>query len=134
MKPQQRHLWRFVLFAFFLNALLPFFAIYNTTGLTANSVKSAFGDRILICTGDGFRWIDRKDVSKQVPHKPGTHAECALCYFASHGLKNIALLAGVLLAYALRISIAQAIVAALVISRTYRLHLRHSRAPPVFSL
>ena len=134
MRPQQRHLWRFVLFAFLLNALLPFFAVYNTTHLSASSAKNAlFGDRILICTGDGFRWIERSDAGKQKPHN-GTHYECALCFFAAHGLEKIALFAGILLAYALRVTMAQRIAANIAAYRIYRPQFRHSRAPPVLSL
>ena len=131
---QQRHLWRFVLLAFLLNALLPFFAVYDASAMSANAGHPSLFGRILICTGDGFRWIDRSDAGKQAPHSPDKHIECALCYFAAHGLKHLTLFAGVLLAYALRMRIAEAFAACGGTWRSYRSQFQRSRAPPCISL
>jgi hypothetical protein len=71
-----------VTLAFLMNVMLPFFAVYNIT----DSAKSAFGDKILICTVEGFRWFDTNDIAsgKQTPE---THKDlkCPLCYAAHSG-------------------------------------------------
>ncbi len=134
VKPHLKHLWRFVLIAFVASVLLPFFAVYNTGQLSAANAKTAlFAGRLLICTADGFRWIKLSDVGKQQPHTPLAHYQCALCFFAAHGLKHVALFAGVLLACIVRISLARRLAAAAAALRLYRPHLQHSRAPPSFS-
>ena len=134
MRTPQRHLWRFVLLAFALNALLPFFAVYNTGQLSAASIKnSLFSGRILICTGDGFQWIDRADISKQKPHNT-SHIECALCFFAAHGLKHITLAMAAALAFFFILSNAETIFASATVHPVHRPRFRHSRAPPILSL
>jgi hypothetical protein len=66
-----------------LSALLPFFAIYNPSG----HAVSAFGERILICSGDGFRWVKLSDLQNG-REKPAPHSgdKCPLCYMARHGV------------------------------------------------
>ncbi len=77
------------LIAFLLNALLPFFAVYNLP--SPPSVKQAdalFGEKILICTGDGFKWVTWKELLKERRHQSASHYKCPLCYLAAHGLKD----------------------------------------------
>jgi hypothetical protein len=132
VQPIKQHLWRFVLLAFVLSSLLPFFAVYSMP--SAATVKaSLFSDRILICTEDGFRWITRSEASRQKPHTPNNHYQCALCFVAAHGLKHLVLAAAILLAVLLQISAARVILVPAKLRATRHTHHRHSRAPP-FSL
>jgi hypothetical protein len=72
------------LFAFLLNVMLPFFAVYNPASA---SDAPAIDGKILICSGDGFKWVKLSDLQsgKEVPAH--THYKCALCYVAAHGVK-----------------------------------------------
>lgn len=85
-----------VLVAFLANAILPFFALYNppATHEGIQRLASVFGDKILLCTGDGFKWVKLADLQsgKENP-KPYHGYECPLCYAASHGLKSMAVAA-----------------------------------------
>ena len=134
MHSRKKHLWRFVLLAFLLNAVLPFFAVYDAAQLLPNrSVSALFGNRVLICTGDGFRWVTRDKAAEQPPHHPASHYECALCFAAAHGLKNTLLPSGAALAFAARFIAAVTMIAATLSSITYASRCRHSRAPPSLS-
>ena len=84
----------FTLFAFLLNATLPFFTSYNPPNhlVSGNSTAAVFGERILICTGNGLKWVTWKELEKEKDHHaPISHYQCALCYLAANGLKHIAL-------------------------------------------
>jgi len=65
------------------SALLPFFAVHNPS----NHLSSVFGERVLICTGDGFKWVNPADLQsgKEKP-KPHSGDKCPLCYAARHSL------------------------------------------------
>ena len=71
------------LFAFLLNALLPFFATYELP--QEGDVPSIFGDKILLCTAEGFTWVSRSDLQKQEHPQPHPDYECALCYVTAQG-------------------------------------------------
>lgn len=90
-----------LLIAFAANALVPFFAVYNlpTDNTEAKQLSSVFGEQILICTGDGFKWVNLADLQsgKEQPN-PHPDYKCPLCYVASHGLKSPAV-ASVVIAY-----------------------------------
>jgi hypothetical protein len=76
--------------AFLMNVIVPFFATYNITGNVTNvkEVSSVFGDKIFICTGDGFKLVKLADLQsgEEVP-KSHSGYKCALCYVAAHSLK-----------------------------------------------
>ena len=82
------------LLAFSINTILPFFAVYNVAANEASHVSSLFGEKILICSGEGFRWVKLADLQsgKEKP-KPHSGDQCPLCYAANHGLKAITLAA-----------------------------------------
>jgi hypothetical protein len=90
--------------AFLINAFVPFFAIYNipqasaaTQEQTQDKENSFFGDKILICTSAGFKWVSLDDLESfqdleqqdDAPHS--SSFECPLCYVAAHGLKDLLL-------------------------------------------
>lgn len=82
-----------ILMAFVMNVFLPFFAIYNTPSEQAigqKELSSLFGEKILICTTDGFKWVTWEELRNQ-KHRPtpGDHYKCPLCYLAAHGVKDV---------------------------------------------
>lgn len=72
-----------------LQALLPFFALYQTPRHPAASppaLAALFGDTVLVCTADGFRFVSWKDIqSGKTTITPHKQYQCALCYVAAHG-------------------------------------------------
>ena len=92
MKKNCKHIARIALFAFLLNALLPFFAVYDVPAhqSAAKEISSLFGDKVLICSGDGFKWVKWEDLqSGKEQHTPPSHYKCPLCYVAAHGMKDM---------------------------------------------
>jgi hypothetical protein len=75
--------------AFLLHALMPFFAVYqlpDTRHTSAKEMASLFGDKVLVCTEDGFKLVRWEDVLSGKEHpKPHTQYQCPLCYVAAHG-------------------------------------------------
>jgi hypothetical protein len=75
-----------------LSTLLPFFAVYKPSVGNAgiSHLSSIFGERILICAGESFKWIKLADL-RSGKEKPTPHSDdkCPLCYAARHGLKAI---------------------------------------------
>jgi hypothetical protein len=78
----------FLTITLLLQALLPFAAQYNSeSAQTASASNSLFGETVLICTGEGFRWVKWADLQSG-KEKPAPHQkkyQCALCYVAAHG-------------------------------------------------
>lgn len=91
MKRRIKLIARVTLLAFLLNAILPFFAVYNLQDNRAFAAEMAslFGEKVLICTGDGFKWVSWQELQngKEKQHN-SSHYQCALCYVAAHGLKD----------------------------------------------
>lgn len=99
MKNSLRHIANVTLTAFLLNAFLPFFAVYDTPKLPpAKEMSSLFGDKVLICTGDGFQWVTWEELQKQGSRHESSRYKCGLCYLAAHGLKDLLTPASVTLA------------------------------------
>lgn len=91
MRPVE-NIARITLLAFLLNAVLPFLAVYNVPAhqLYAKNISSLFGEKVLICSGDGFKWVTWKDLQEgKGGHEQPSHYKCPLCYLAAHGLKDI---------------------------------------------
>ncbi|TAF75273.1 MAG: hypothetical protein EAZ52_06920 [Alphaproteobacteria bacterium] len=68
--------------ALLVHTLLPFYASYH---VPTQQISSLFGDKVLLCTADGFKifsWDDLRN-GKEQP-KPNTHYKCPLCYVAAH--------------------------------------------------
>lgn len=73
--------------ALLLHALLPFYASYQLpTGGDTKQMSSLFGDRVLLCTAEGFKLVSWEDLlsGKENP-KPHKQYQCPLCYVAAHG-------------------------------------------------
>lgn len=83
-----RYLSAVTLIAFLLSATLPFFASYNIS--SSNLDTSLFGDKILICTVDGFKWVNLEDLQNDDLPKAHPDYECALCVVASNDSKDYA--------------------------------------------
>jgi hypothetical protein len=77
--------------AFFVNVMLPSYAVYNLPekSATAKEMSSLFGDKVLICTSDGFKWFSWEDIQSGKA-QPKTHSQikCPVCYVAVHSLKH----------------------------------------------
>lgn len=91
MKLRRKHIARIACLAFLLNALLPFFAVYDIPHQSAaKEMSSLFGEKVLICTGDGFKLVTWADLeSGKEKHNPSSHYKCPLCYVAAHGMKDM---------------------------------------------
>lgn len=135
-----RYLFILTAIAFLMNAIIPFFAVYNlqqtTTAkpnqFTAAQNSSLFGDKVLICTADGFKWISWKNLQngKEQP-KQHPHYKCPLCYVAAHGTKQLLPSQNITIAYIPAIK--QLTYVILTTSATHTQFLygnRLSRAPP----
>lgn len=75
--------------AFIINAVIPFFATYNlphTSSNTNKELSSIFGSKLLICTSEGFKWVNLEDVQNGNAPKPHPEFKCPLCYVAVRGL------------------------------------------------
>ncbi len=87
---QKRSLLSLTLLAFLVSILLPFAAVYNPSAAEA-AQSSVFGDRILICTIDGFKWVslDELDGEQEGHDRSDQRAfECALCYISAYVTKD----------------------------------------------
>jgi len=105
MKNNTRPIAYIAFLAFLMNVMVPFFAVYNVQDTqnnhgTAKEMASLFGEKILICTGDGFKWVKLADLEsgKEKP-KPHPDYKCPLCYIAAHAFKYLFLLAAVFLIF-----------------------------------
>jgi hypothetical protein len=119
--------------AFLINVMLPFYAVYNIPQASAKEASSLFGDKILICTADGFKWFSWQDLQsgKEQP-KPHSQFKCPVCYVAVHGVKHTLPQSNIELGYdsfsykvQFQLSLAE------VFTPPYFLSGRLGRAPPV---
>lgn len=90
-----RSIYVVTLLAFLLNALLPFYALYSVEAaqsalLAQQQAKqtqdeaSLFGDKVFICTADGFKWVSWAELqNSQKQPKEHPQYKCALCYVAA---------------------------------------------------
>jgi len=78
----------FLLAAFAINAVLPFYAVHNPVAgfVESRYLASVFGDKILICTGSSFKWVKIADLQSG-KEKPKSHSgdQCQLCQTAYSG-------------------------------------------------
>jgi hypothetical protein len=84
------------------NTLLPFFAFYSpapTVSMSAPSLLSSLlGDKVIICTGDGFALVKWSDLQAgKVPIKPHKPFFCPLCYISTHDVAKALLLTAVVI-------------------------------------
>lgn len=98
----RKFIGQLTLIAFLFGAVVPFFAVYESQLQNAESAELAalYGEKIFICTENGFEWVDVADVASG-KHNPKrkSHVECALCVVNGGGGK-IAQLPPVVLAIA----------------------------------
>jgi hypothetical protein len=90
MKNSIKHIAYVTLIAFLFNAILPFFAVYSQDYSPAKHMSSLFGENVLICTGDGFKWVKWQDIqNNKKEHQSPSGYQCAVCYVAAHGIKDM---------------------------------------------
>ena len=74
---------------------LPFFAYYGD--LSAPDIEAAaartpavFGDKILICGADGFRWVSADELlnGEEGDAEPHERYTCPMCYITASGLQS----------------------------------------------
>lgn len=72
--------------AFLMNVMLPFFAVYDSY----TKAETFFGDKIPICTANGFKWVSAGDLqnNKNLP-KHDNEYKCPLCYVSANGINQI---------------------------------------------
>lgn len=74
--------------ALLVHTLLPFYAVYQLPAQPANASRMAalFGEKVLICTADGFRWVRWEDLLSG-KEKPKQHKQyqCPVCYVTANG-------------------------------------------------
>lgn len=87
-----RRIFHFLLIvACLLQFTLPFHAVYAAPISQTQAERSALlGDKLLLCTADGFKWVSWADL-QEAEHEPAEHQnfECALCFAHSHFGKHI---------------------------------------------
>ena len=114
------------------STLLPFFATYNAPA-TPSNLASVFGEKVLICTGEGFTWVKLTDwLAGKTPIKQHKGYFCPLCYLA-HSPMGKALLLTAAAVYLTRrnasglslVSLGDSILKSLVRATSY------PRAPPL---
>lgn len=80
-----------------MNVIMPFFAIYNVQQAVAaeasqsqsGEMTSMFGEKVLICTPSGFKWVswdNLLDGKEKVPEH--SQYKCALCYVSANSAKT----------------------------------------------
>ena len=78
------------------STLVPFFATYGS--VAPSKIASFLGEKILICTGDGFALVKLADLQAgKTPLKQHKDYSCALCYIAASGMGKALLFAAALL-------------------------------------
>lgn len=76
------------LLAFLLSAVVPFYATYAApaSAVTQPTDSSPFGDKILLCTANGFSWVSIADLKDGKAPQPDPGYKCPLCYLAGKGI------------------------------------------------
>ena len=72
------------LFAFLLSATTPFYAISKAFSQANNNeestIASVFGEKILICTPSGFKWVNANDIENEGGKGPQSKKhKCSAC-------------------------------------------------------
>ncbi|MCE3232229.1 MAG: hypothetical protein K0R98_486 [Rickettsiaceae bacterium] len=88
-KSAHRYIVLITALAFIVNIMLPFYAIYSLPANDTKQLSSIFGDKVLICTSDGFKWFSWEDIQSG-KEKPKTHEQikCPVCYVAAHSTNH----------------------------------------------
>ncbi len=134
-KSRNCHLRFMTLIAFLLNAIIPFFAVYDISTAKASLVSPPH-EKILICTARGFQWVTWEELqtSDSEQHSPPPQYQCALCYVAAHSTKDYLPVAPYMLPapyfYTTQSFLAYNVAD---FKADFNAFSYHSRAPPVFS-
>ncbi len=68
---------------FLVNALLPSLVQASVHSLSQISAQSESSTKILICTAQGYKWVDISELENtDQSEQPKQHFECPLCYSA----------------------------------------------------
>jgi hypothetical protein len=68
---------------FLVNALLPSLVQASVHSLSQTSAQSESSTKILICTAQGYKWVDISELENtDQSEQPKQHFECPLCYSA----------------------------------------------------
>ncbi len=95
---RNRYILFLTLVVFVISTMTPFFAVYSPTPSEATkTISELFGGKILICTGNGFKWVKIAELEQEKQHIPSDHYKCPLCYIASHVPSTVLSGQGVLL-------------------------------------
>ncbi|MCP5381681.1 MAG: hypothetical protein H6912_04870 [Kordiimonadaceae bacterium] len=90
---RRKYLFIMTLIAILINSFLPFYAIASLSTIQAaqqNEVPSFLDEKILICTGDSFKWVTWEELQNIDTSKSSTgHFKCPLCYVLAHGQSAI---------------------------------------------
>jgi len=69
---------------FLVNALLPSLVQASVYSLSQTTSQSESSTKILICTAQGYKWIDISELENtDQSERPKQHFECPLCYSAA---------------------------------------------------
>ena len=128
-------LMRFTAAAFLLQLLVPFYAVYGVSEAHAKAAlenPEMFGDKVLICTRDGFQYVSWETLAEDEETRNSQHRnlQCPTCYVQAKDMHMDApqpyVLKPILAPQPLSIA---PHTAAMITERTLRAHA--PRAPPV---
>lgn len=89
MKRYRRQFATLAFFAILLNAVVPFFAVYTTPhSASVEKTPSTIGNKVLLCTLEGFRWVKLADLKTGKSPVPNSHYKCPLCYLSVYGIAH----------------------------------------------
>lgn len=129
----KKYLSVLTLIAFLFSEFLPFFATYDLSSPhNTEKLSSLFGDKILICTAEGFKWVSTADIEKGNIPKQHKNIKCPVCFIATHKVENTTL-AALAVAYT-EIDSGKASYAGFTEAVISDHHIRHyhKRGPPLF--
>ena len=87
-----RHTICLIVAIFSLHTVAPYFAhAQPTSSLKQTASILAPGEKMLVCSADGFRWLTREEIERMPADEHEQSAyKCGLCYVAAHaGTANI---------------------------------------------
>ncbi|MEZ5758653.1 MAG: hypothetical protein R3D86_10570 [Emcibacteraceae bacterium] len=89
MAIKRKPLFIMTLIAIMINSFLPFYAIASLSTIQTaqqNEVPSFLDEKILICTGDSFKWVTWEELQDiDTSENTASHFKCPLCYVLAHG-------------------------------------------------
>lgn len=84
LKPHKRYATLLVALALMFNALSPLLFTLNSYASAATNTQSSLGNKILICTANGFEYISLEDYENgNYPQDKSSIPHCPLCIISS---------------------------------------------------